>query len=372
MALNIFSKKRKRYDYVGAPDTLSYSGKPADKAAPAPAKRKFTRYTGNYTSGFAPRDVISEDPFMPKPGNGSYEPFLPVMPRDEEFLPSYIHDPAEKSRKRHRESSPDGLPGRNYTAENDNETGPMPNEDSSKNSFEDYYKRLLEALQSYGVDLTLPTLEELYDQLEAFLRPGVDAAIKGRKDYGDTVLAELDADAYARGMGSSSYLSSMKYREYEDIARDIAALESDYGAALAEYLYDITAELNDIQIQLAKAALADQGGGHYGHGGGHGGHGHGSDGGSSEEQSAEDELKSSGTTFGQYQIYFECLDDSDIENFFHSSDMYWVNLRNQMAVDITPEEYQYIIDTYDIYGPGADKPAPKVPGGNGYWYHTPY
>ena len=379
MAPNIFSKKKKRYDSTDMPKMFSEPGKAADRPAAKPAEKGFTRYTGDRTSGFAHRDEVYAEPFRPKPGNGYYEPILPVMPHDEEFQFSYIKDNAGRPGKHRRKSIPDdpyALPGQSYAVKNDrNDSGtgePVtgPREEASENSFEDYYNRLLEALQSYGVDLALPTLEELYGQLESFLRPGVDAAIEGRKDYGDTVLAELDADAYARGMGSSSYLTSMKYREYEDIARDIAALESNYGAALAEYLYDITAELNDIQVQLSKAALAGQSGSHSGHGGGHG---HGSGGsGSGENGSSQEQPEPSGTTFGQYQIYFECLTDSEIENFFHSSDAYWADLRNQMGIDLTPEEYQYLIDTYDPYSTDEPKPAPKVPGGNGYWYHTPY
>ena len=34
--------------------------------------------------------------------------------------------------------------------------------------------------------MSLPTLDELYSQLSAFLRPSVDAAIENRRRYGDT------------------------------------------------------------------------------------------------------------------------------------------------------------------------------------------
>lgn len=95
---------------------------------------------------------------------------------------------------------------------------------SSSDSFEDYYTRLLETLHGYGVALTLPTLEELYSQLEQFLRPAVDSAIDNRREHGETTLAELDADAYSRGMGGSTYLSGMKRREYDAVAADIAML----------------------------------------------------------------------------------------------------------------------------------------------------
>ncbi|MBR5949487.1 MAG: hypothetical protein IKZ82_12705, partial [Clostridia bacterium] len=127
------------------------------------------------------------------------------------------------------------------------ETAPANGYDAG--SFEDYYSRLIAALHSYGIDMALPTLDELYNQLSSFLRPSVDAAIEGRQRYGETVMAELDADAYSRGMGSSSYLSSMKNREYDDIANDIASMESSYNSTLAEYLYNASNELANIQAQ---------------------------------------------------------------------------------------------------------------------------
>ena len=375
MAFNIFSKQKKRYDNAGAPDMISQPVRSADKAVPR--KKGFTHYTETHSHFFAPRDEIQTSPFRFGHGNGNgfYEPILPVMPHNEQIMGGNGHGTAEKSVKHHNKGSSGVSAGQSHAENTPADSGSEiygSGQDASKGSFEDYYNRLLEALQSYGVNLSLPTLDEIYSQLEAFLRPAVDNAIEGRKDYGDAVLAELDADAYARGMGSSSYLSSMKYREYEDIARDIAALESDYGAELAGYIYDAAAELNDIQIQLSKAMLASSGiGRHYGHGG-HG-HSHGSDG--DAGQSGGDEPEPSGTTFGQYQIYFECISDSETENFFHSNDPYWVELRSQMGIDLTEEEYQYLIDTYDTYGTGGSGhagPAPKVPGGNGSWYHTPY
>lgn len=131
---------------------------------------------------------------------------------------------------------------------------------SSSGSFEDYYTRLLETLHGYGVALTLPTLEELYSQLEQFLRPAVDSAIDNRREHGETTLAELDADAYSRGMGGSTYLSGMKRREYDAVAADIAMLEANYNAQLAKYLYEATQELAGIQQSFAEMQLRHQAG----------------------------------------------------------------------------------------------------------------
>lgn len=51
-------------------------------------------------------------------------------------------------------------------------------------------------------------------------------------------MAELDADAVARGMGSSTFVSSMKAREQSKAESDIAYLESEYAALLAERIFD--------------------------------------------------------------------------------------------------------------------------------------
>ena len=110
------------------------------------------------------------------------------------------------------------------------------------------YASLIETLNRYGISFDLPSLSSLYSQLSAFLRPSVDAAIEDRRSYGDYTLAELDADAYSRGMGGSTYLSSMKMREYDSIARDVAKLESNYDSKIAEYMYNAQTALNEMKL----------------------------------------------------------------------------------------------------------------------------
>ena len=146
-------------------------------------------------------------------------------------------------------------PGSLYESGNGDSAVSAPNSAGSaqgaqSGSIDDYYGSIISTLQSYGASPDLPGLESLYSQLEAFLRPAVDAAIEDRRNYGMTAMAELDADAYSRGMGGSTYLSSMKKREYDSIARDIARLESDYSAELAQYVYNASVEFARIRAQL--------------------------------------------------------------------------------------------------------------------------
>lgn len=51
-------------------------------------------------------------------------------------------------------------------------------------------------------------------------------------------MAEIDADAVSRGMGQSSYVTSVKARQMEEAQDDISDIEAQYGAALAEKIYD--------------------------------------------------------------------------------------------------------------------------------------
>ena len=76
--------------------------------------------------------------------------------------------------------------------------------------------------------------EQLGDQISAWLRPSYDQAIYNRSLSTARANAELDADAIARGMGASSYVTDVKSRNFRDEAKDIALLESEYGATLAK------------------------------------------------------------------------------------------------------------------------------------------
>ncbi len=118
----------------------------------------------------------------------------------------------------------------------------------------DFYNKLYNKLRAYGI-ADIPSFSELYGLFESFLRPAIDAAIAQRQKTGRANKAELDADAYARGMGGSSYLSSMKARENDNAAADVAALEGKYSASMAEYLYKAVETMQKIESELAKTRM---------------------------------------------------------------------------------------------------------------------
>lgn len=80
--------------------------------------------------------------------------------------------------------------------------------------------------------------EEIRSAIAGWLRPGYDQAITNRQQQTLSNKANLDADAIARGMGASTYVTDVKNRQQNAESRDVAALESNYGSTLAERVFD--------------------------------------------------------------------------------------------------------------------------------------
>jgi len=95
------------------------------------------------------------------------------------------------------------------------------------------------------------TQDELSTAVAAWLRPGYDQAISNRTAQTQRYRAEIDADAIARGMGSSTYVTDVKNRQRNAEASDIASLESDYGATLAKYVSQGLETQNDQKLKTA-------------------------------------------------------------------------------------------------------------------------
>jgi len=80
--------------------------------------------------------------------------------------------------------------------------------------------------------------DEIRASVAAWLRPSYDQAIVNRQELTRLNKANLDADAIARGMGASTYVSDVKNRQQNAEAGDIASLEADYGSVLSKYVLD--------------------------------------------------------------------------------------------------------------------------------------
>ena len=120
-------------------------------------------------------------------------------------------------------------------------------------AFKSYYDAILGALSTPGITVKTPTREELARDYTDILRPGVDLAINKRRVRGDEAMAEIDADAAARGMAASTYVSSMKEREDDDVQEDVSMMEAQYTATLAERIASALDHYAALGMQAASA-----------------------------------------------------------------------------------------------------------------------
>lgn len=104
--------------------------------------------------------------------------------------------------------------------------------------FDSYYNAIKNSISVPTIKVQTPDRDEVSSMWSQVLRPATDAAIAKRNEAAREDMAELDADAVSRGMGSSSYVTSVKAREMEEAQDDISEMEAQYSAMLAERIYD--------------------------------------------------------------------------------------------------------------------------------------
>ncbi len=117
-------------------------------------------------------------------------------------------------------------------------------------SLESLFSEMLQKYLPETVEFTPLSEEVISETIKNWLRPAYEQAIQSRREQTGRINAELDADAWSRGMGQSSYLSDVKERAYRGEARDVDALESDYAAALAGHLYDAIKAQQEKKIEV--------------------------------------------------------------------------------------------------------------------------
>ena len=100
--------------------------------------------------------------------------------------------------------------------------------------------------------VTFEPLDEdvLKETISNWLRPAYDQAIRSRQERTQRQNAELDADALARGMGTSTYVTDVKDRAFRSEAQDVGALEGDYASTLAGQLYDAMRAQQETKIEV--------------------------------------------------------------------------------------------------------------------------
>ncbi|MEG1772517.1 MAG: hypothetical protein RR352_04445 [Clostridia bacterium] len=184
------------------------------------------------------------------------------------------------------------------------------------------------------------TSDQLMALLNAFLRPATDAAIKSRERAGAYNNAETDADAASRGMLGSTYVTSMKEREFSDMQDDIGDIEAQYSAALASYLYDAMfqiAEMKndreefdremDYKYDVLRERENGSGRGSSGRGAGRGK--------TRQEKETEDFLE-----------YIDGLSDADIRLLYYDTSKYWRERRKMISDVMGEDAFNAVMEDY--------------------------
>lgn len=238
--------------------------------------------------------------------------------------------------------------------------------------YDQYYQTIIGQLSVPSISVDVPSAGQLQEQWQAALRPGVDAAISRRQKASQAQQAELDADAVSRGMGGSSHLSSLKQREAQETAEDIADMEAQYGATLAERLaaslesyrqMELSAQQYNAQArQAAQQAAMSLAGNWYGDymaqqnalqlqalnsakstGSTRTA---GSSKASKSEESGSEVRVSDRLTASDYLSYVEKLSDSQRKSLFSSSQSYWKVRRDELIAALGAGSYQSLRQRY--------------------------
>lgn len=239
--------------------------------------------------------------------------------------------------------------------------------------FDGYYQSVYGLLSTAPVTVNAPSYEELYELYSTMLRPDTDAAIDARNQAAAANMAELDADAYSRGMGSSTFVTSMHGRELSTASSDIAQLEAQYASTLAAQLMNAMNEYNQMSLQAqmfnaqldadAKSDAYSAAFNAYGTGRGRfsgtggivfspSGSLSGSSGssGSSHGSGSSGSSGSGSMSLASCTSYLNMLSPTDRANFFHSDDPYWAARRNEMMSSLGAQQYAYLCSLYSGTG----------------------
>ena len=228
-------------------------------------------------------------------------------------------------------------------------------------TFDGYYNAIKSSLSVPTVTVKTPSKEEVSSMWSSILRPGVDAAIEKRNEAAQQDMAELDADAVSRGMGGSSFVTSVKAREMEEAQEDISDMEAQYGAVLAERIYDTLSKYDQMSLsaqqynadaaasaaktalsmasdwysqylaqQAAAAKLQTSGGAS----------------GSSGSSGSSSSSKKSGLSTADYTEYVRNLTAAQQKLLFNSSTEYWSSRRDEIYSALGSTLYENLKKQY--------------------------
>ena len=121
------------------------------------------------------------------------------------------------------------------------------------------YSQILDKVQNMlmskvdTVKYTPQSASALKSAIAKALRPQYDAAIRNRQNTAAANRASIDADAAARGLGSSIWVTDVKNRQNNAAAQDVANLEGQYSAALYQNLMNKLSEQDQLSLSAQQA-----------------------------------------------------------------------------------------------------------------------
>ena len=225
--------------------------------------------------------------------------------------------------------------------------------DADRKVLDGYVQQLYSAYRPEKLTYEAADADALREQIAAWLRPSYDSAIAARRDQTAAYRAELDADAIARGMGSSTYVTDVKSRQLADEAEDIATLEGEYGAQLGKLTMEAAEAERERELEVAienqkqdqaaymeayQAALGlfdtylkSRGGG----GGGRGG-------------SAAADV--SGTTERNCELFLAGLTGAERYDVYTGTDEQNTRYRNELIASVGYDGYLTLMTRYPFWG----------------------
>jgi lysozyme family protein len=133
------------------------------------------------------------------------------------------------------------------------------NGSSVPSAFSAMFDDLYSMIGAYTPSISYAPTDEatIKNNIASYLRPAVDQAIANRGKQTVTNKANIDADAAARGMGASTWVTDVKNRQQNAEASDVATMESNYGATLAQQIAAALAQekQNQLTAQQYNAAM---------------------------------------------------------------------------------------------------------------------
>ena len=119
-------------------------------------------------------------------------------------------------------------------------------------AFETIYEKAKKEYAPQLISYTPLSEKTLADRIGAVLRPVYEKAIAAIFRENRRSDAELDADAISRGMGASTFVTDVKRRQDNAAADDVRALESEYGAEMADQLQKAMEGERSRQLEVEK------------------------------------------------------------------------------------------------------------------------